>query len=217
MSTFISRLRKQIPRDFFEDRDLRLVFSDMTANALRLALKRAVDGHHLIQLKKGFYLWADEHRRASLSKFAVAAKLSAPSYVSFQSALSHHGLIPEAVYTVTSAYTQRKTKSFATPIGDFSFQYVPPKVFFLGVDYDQSGDSHLLMATPLKALFDLIYVSRKAYPSLQSLEDDLRIDRAQLRLHAKSVTREEITLLAASYSKQTTRQLSHLLLKDLVA
>ena len=217
MAAFVTRLKKQVPNDFIDDIDLRLLFSNMSSNALRLALKRAVDGGYLITLKKGFYLWTEDHRRRSLSKFAIANKLYSPSYISFESALSYHGLIPEAVYTVTSAHKARKTNTYTTPIGVFSYQYIPDFSLGLGISYEKTVDgNHFLIASAAKALFDLIYVSRKTYSSLRQLEDDLRIDTNELSDQMHDVTPDDIDHLVSAYRKKTTASLGQLLKKELL-
>ncbi len=215
MSSFIQSLKTKIPKKSFDDRDLRIIFRDITPNALRLAIKRAVDAQHLIQLKKGFYVWSAKDMGQPLSKLIVAGKLCAPSYISFESALSYHGLIPEAVYTTTSAHTQRRTKSFTTPLGDFSYQYIPSRSFPLGVRYETNTENdHFMMATPIKALLDLVFVTRKHYLSLVHLEEDLRIERKDLYEKINDLKKDEIKELAHSYRKKTTEGLGKLLIKE---
>ena len=51
---------------------------------------------------------------------AIANRLYAPSYISFEYALARYGLIPESVYAVTSA-TARITRKFI--VGNKSFEY----------------------------------------------------------------------------------------------
>jgi hypothetical protein len=81
--------------------------------------------------------------------------------------------------------------------------------------YEKSADdNHFLIATPLKALLDLVYVTRKRYPSLQLLEDDLRIDREELHEKIRDLSQQEIKSLAISYKKQTTEHLGDLLVKE---
>lgn len=215
MSSFSQKLMANVPKKMFDDRDLRIIFRGLTPNALRLAIKRAVDANHLIQLKKGFYIASIKGMQQPLSKLSVAGKLVSPSYISFESALSYHGLIPEAVYTTTSAHTQRRTKSFSTPIGDFSYQYIPIGPFPLGIVYETNNDiDHFIIANPIKALFDLVFVTRKHYTSLIHLEEDLRIEREELYDKIKDFTRGEINELACSYRKKTTKGLGDLIIKE---
>ena len=101
--------------------------------------------------------------------------------VSLESALSHHGWIPEAVYTVTSTCTG-ESRTFQTPLGTFSFSRVPQNVFYAAVtrESDDATGDVALIATPVKALADYVYVYRKEWltpdPAIRSLcidPDDL--------------------------------------------
>ena len=62
-----------------------------------------------------------------------------PSFISFESALSYHGLIPEAVCEVTSSCHLSKKKRFETSIGIFSYTHSPVKPFFLEVEKDEES------------------------------------------------------------------------------
>lgn len=88
----------------------------------------------------------------------LAGVICAPSYISFEYALAHYGMIPEAVYTVTCAtYLKRKRKQFATPFGNYTYCDVPSKVYPLGVRYCEENGYCYLIATPEKALCDQMY------------------------------------------------------------
>lgn len=77
-----------------------------------------------------------------------------PSYVSLYTALSRHGLItqiPRSVYVVSLG----RTKVVRTPVGDYSVHRLPPELF--GGYLEREGER---MATPEKAVFDTLYLSR---------------------------------------------------------
>jgi hypothetical protein len=101
--------------------------------------------------------------------------------MSFESALSFHGLIPEKVFTVKSATTKRK-KTYQTPIGRFDYLTVPANYFSIGLQQTIMDDSYaFIIASPEKAICDLIlttsglrFQSKKAVSKY--LFDDLRIE-----------------------------------------
>lgn len=64
-----------------------------------------------------------------LSEF-IANLIFGPSYLSQEYVLQYYGLIPERVELITSMTTKRH-KHFAPPIGDFRYQYISPKRFFI--------------------------------------------------------------------------------------
>lgn len=116
--------------------------------------------------------------------YLLAASIYGPSYLSFEYALAHHGLIPEAVYQFTSAtFNKKRSKQFETPFGVFSYRDVPETAFPYGVQpLVENGYSYRL-ATPEKALCDELY-KRSPCANLVELEqllfEDLRIDRQTL-------------------------------------
>ena len=94
---------------------------------------------------------------ASISPYELAAHLTSPlpAYVSLQSALHLHGMIeqiPQVVYAVSPASTRRIVTSIAT----FSVHRVVPE-FFGG--YATDPVTQVKMATPEKALLDVLYLS----------------------------------------------------------
>lgn len=113
--------------------------------------------------------------------YLLAASIYGPSYLSFDFALSYWHLIPEAVYTFTSAtYDKKKKKQFQTPFGLFTYRDVPRTAYPVGIQIVHEGNYSFLIAQPEKALCDKIHTISPA-TSLQAFEtllfDDLRIDR----------------------------------------
>ena len=123
---------------------------------------------YIQKLTKGCYHFADADMD-EMMLFRAAATIYGPSYVSLETALSHHGLIPEAVYGITSA-TTRRTYRFDTPIGRFTYRSVAPRLFF-GFSVGPNG---VRIATVEKALLDFLYLN----PGLTTTDDyaSLRID-----------------------------------------
>ena len=207
--TFGQKLRKVIARDIFGQEELKLLFPAMSEAALHSGITRALAAQELIKLKRGLYLFSKELQRGSVSKLAIAGKLYDPSYVSFELALSHYGLIPEAVFTTTSACWQRKSKSFSTALGEFTFEYIPCRPFFTGV----VSEKGVLIATPLRALFDLIYLRRKSYYSLDELESDWRVELSQLQKEVAKYSCSELERLAQGYKKKNINQFYEILIR----
>lgn len=139
----------------------------------------------LINLKRGIYAFSSKYRVGELNHIATANMIHQPSYVSFEYALSYHGLIPERVYTITSA-TLTKAVEYATPLGNFSYQKIPTKAYSLGIDWKYNNqDGGYFIATPEKALCDKIYADKRVKnltedEVLEYLEEDLRIDYEEL-------------------------------------
>lgn len=91
--------------------------------------------------------------------FFIANKIYSPSYISFESALSWHGLIPEGVYSITSA-SSLKTNEFKTPIGIFSYHHLKPELLF-GYTLIPADKFYAKIAEPEKAILDFLYLNQK--------------------------------------------------------
>ena len=109
----------------------------------------------IIRVKKGLYVFGDELRRRPYSRELLANLVYGPSFVSLDSALSFHGLIPERIEALTSVTTKRP-KTFDTPIGSFIYRQSPQSAFHLGMDRVEEGDVAFLIATPERALADKV-------------------------------------------------------------
>lgn len=142
-------------------------------------LKRAVAAGEITKLHRGLYCLPPRYLPRPPHPFELAQRIYGPSYISMESALSAHGLIPEAVYTITSASLNRSCH-FSTPRNDFSFTRIPQKEFYIDVcRSDTPSDGCYFLASALKALTDLVYSRPYTGPPL-ALLDSLRIDRSFL-------------------------------------
>lgn len=140
----------------------------------------------IIRVKKGLYIFGDELRRHPFSRQLLANLIRGPSFVSLDSALSFHSLIPERVQATTSV-TTRRPKVFETPIGSFIYRQSPKKCFHLGLDRVEEGDVTFLIATPERALADKVrddrgHPLRTQTDAEEYLFDNLRIDPAEFEL-----------------------------------
>jgi hypothetical protein len=170
----------------------------------------------LQQVKKGLYIAGPAVSQMQPDPFLIANHIYGPSYVSLESALSHHGLIPERVYERTSV-TTKPSKKFNTPIGIFSYVHLPLPYYSFGIKSIEIAPlQHTLIASPEKALWDkIITTSGVDFRSKKSvvtyMENDLRVDLE--RLKELDVSEMETWLQVAPKSKsllvliETIRQL----------
>ncbi len=138
----------------------------------------------LTSLKKGLYVYNSPYVETLVSKEIIANNLLGPSYISYEYALSYYNLIPERVEEITSATTKR-SKSFSTSYGVFSYRHIDKKLFALGVKIVSSKQGNFMIASKEKALCDKVFAimgtkiaSKKAMRVF--LEEDLRIDTDEL-------------------------------------
>ena len=154
------------------------------AVARKLLVCRSVASEEVVRLKPGLFLLRREYRRTDPHPHVVAALLHSPSHISLESALAHHGLIPEAVQQVSSV-TISRSRSFKTPSGLFSFQRVPARQPRAGVETVKLGArSWAFIATPLRALADMLYLNN----SVSWSNDGLRYVLESLRIEEEDLT-----------------------------
>ncbi len=151
-------------------------------------LSRLVKNGELVRLKNGFYLIPELIEHQPIPYGQIANQLYGPSYVSLEWALSYYGLIPEGVYAITSVSLIR-SKKFKTGIGEFYYQQLSLPKFSIGQSLGTNILGNFLIASPEKALADLVYFKSKhlkAEDLLADLEEGRRIDLDKLRTFNKS-------------------------------
>ena len=144
--------------------------------SLDALLKRAVAGNEVWRIRRGLFCLSNRYTKPSIHPFELAQQIHGPSYVSLESALSHHGWIPEAVHAITSVSMER-ARSFSTPLGLFSFTRVPQTTLFAGVSrVPTEGGGCFFLATPLKAMADYVYTHRCDWRTSAPVVESLRVD-----------------------------------------
>ena len=151
---------------------------------------------YIIRLKRGLYVVNPEHTGKRLSNELIANHLYAPSYVSMSTALRYYGLIPEAVY-VNQSMTVKHSRSFQTPIGNYDYKCISRGAFAVGVRTEHVADYAFLIASPEKALCDLIANSSKVNLRYMKdvenyLENDIRMDMEEFMKFDPRVLEEYI-------------------------
>ena len=151
---------------------------------------------YIIRLKRGLYVVNPEYTGKRLSNELIANHLYAPSYVSMSTALRYYGLIPEAVY-VNQSMTVKHSRSFQTPIGNYDYKCVSREAFAVGIRTERVADYAFLIASPEKALCDLIANSSKVNLRYMKdvenyLENDIRMDMEEFMKFDPRVLEEYI-------------------------
>jgi len=171
------------PGGLFDETVVVNAFPDSSPGARALLVHRACQSGEVIRLKPGLFLLAPPYRKSTPHPFQIAAALQFPSHISFESALSHHGLIPEAVFQVSSASISR-TREYRTPVGVFSFHCVPVGTPSAGVETVRlEPHAWAFIATPLRAIADLVYVNKAVTwerDGLAYLVESLRIEETDV-------------------------------------
>lgn len=157
-------------------------------------ISREIKSNNLIKLKKGLY-----ETNKNTPNYLLAGSIYGPSYLSFEYALSYHGLIPERVINCTSAtFNKKKKKKFTNAFGTFLYRDVPELAYPYEIEIIVEGDYSYQIATKEKAICDKLY-TLKPVSNLKELENlllsDLRIDSMEL----KNINKDTIEELSKLY------------------
>jgi predicted transcriptional regulator of viral defense system len=134
-----------------------LVAGNANPREIHRQLSRWRQAGKIYQLRRGLYCLAPPFQKVIPHPFLVANRMLPASYVSLQSALAYHGMIPEYVPVTTSVTTGRPT-SWETRLGVFDFRHIQVDFFDGYRLVDLSGRQQAFIAIPEKALLDLIYL-----------------------------------------------------------
>ncbi|MBU1017239.1 MAG: hypothetical protein ABIJ36_01740 [Patescibacteria group bacterium] len=158
---------------------------------------------YIKKVLRGYYIFSDLSLNEKVY-FLVANKIYNPSYVSLESALSYYGVIPEAVYSVTSV-TTKKTSQFLTSICSFYYRKINPKLFF-GYNLLGEGSSVFKMASLEKAICDYFYFNSDLN-SKSKIEDK----RFNLDVLKEKLNRHILLKYLSLYNKNTQKRVSGLI------
>lgn len=144
-------------------------------------ISRFLKRRQLYQLKRGLYVSAnffDKNKHDISYTLYLANIIRMPSYVSSWAALQHYDLTTEAIRIITSV-TPKVTRSYQTKAGTFAYQSINEKLF-TGFSLVK-GTFDFFIASPSKALFDLLYFHTHQFRGMSAtkvmtLIQELRID-----------------------------------------
>ncbi len=134
-----------------------LLAGDVDPADVRRQLSRWVRAGRVHQLRRGVYALAPPYRKTAPHPFVVANRLVRGSYVSLQSALAYHGLVPEYV-PVTTNVSAGRPERIDNPLGAFEYRHVQAELV-TGYRLEALGQGQqALVATPAKAIADLVHL-----------------------------------------------------------
>ena len=172
-------------------------------------IKREVDSGVLIRLTKGLYEVDDK-----VDPCFLASSILSPSYLSFDWALSYYGLIPERVFSITSASLNvRKNKTYINKFGRYEYSDIPVNAFSEGLTYIENGDYIVKIATKEKAICDSLSKWR-VVRNINDLKELLFVDKRIDKEEFASCDFKLMRRLAKLYSKTNLDLLIKLIGKE---
>ena len=149
-------------------------------------LSRWVSQGLLVRLRNGYYTFPEYLGDPDFA-FYLANRIYRPSYISLHTALAFYSLIPESIVHITSI-TTLKTAAFTSSFGTYTYNSVKSELMFGYESRPPAPDSRfpipgsLLLATPAKAIADLLYLN--PFYNTPAEMEELRIDLSSRLLKA---------------------------------
>lgn len=150
-------------------------------------ISRYIKSKDIIQLRRELYVSKDfyeKNKNDVTYLYYLANVLRKPSYISSWTALQYYSLATEEIGAITSV-TQKVTRDYQTKIGTFFYKSINEKSFsdyvFVKGNSESDNKFDFYIASPSKALFDLLYFRTNRYRSIEvrdigNLLEELRID-----------------------------------------
>ncbi len=154
-------------------------------------ISRFLKYKEIYRLKNGLYISADffDKNRNDISySFYLANITRTPSYVSSWAALQYYNLTTEAIHSVTSV-TPKVTRDYQTKAGNFVYQSIN-KELYSGFSLVK-GKFDFFIASPAKALFDLLYFRTRQFRGFPL--EKIKILIKELRIDIDEMNKEERT------------------------
>ena len=172
-------------------------------------IKRDADRGLLIRVCRGIY-----ETNRDVDPCLLAPHILSPSYLSFEWALSFYGLIPERVYTITSAsFDVRKTRTFVNAFGRYEYRDIPVTAFSEGLTYLEQGDYAAKIACKEKALCDSLSKWRVVH-NVKELKELLFVDKRIDESEFEECDFALMLRLATLYKKRNLDYLTKLIVKE---
>ena len=153
---FDAFLRRVPPEGVF--RTGQILAGERSPDHVRRQLHRWSRQGRIIKLRRGVYMLGERNTGRRPHPFVIANYLKTGSYISLQSALSHYGMIPEYVPVITSVTTGRP-ETLHNEAGHFQFRHIDRRLFRRFDSLQLGDEQHAFVATPEKALLDLLYLT----------------------------------------------------------
>ena len=142
-------------------------------------VNRALKAGELIRIKRGMHMLDKKYRPYPAHPFGLAQALVPGSYVSFETALSFHGWLPERVFSTASVSPGRQSRKYENEtFGVFTFHplSITKGSFLTLVNRYHTDEQTALVAEPARALLDLVCLRKIEWKSMSWLIEGLRID-----------------------------------------
>jgi len=182
----------------FSPIDFQRIF-DVSQYAAKNFINRHLASGFFIKLRNNMYTITD----SVPPKFVIANKLYIPSYISFETALTHYHIIPEIIYTVYSA-TPKTSREFEALDSTFVYHRMKRALYF-GYTAIQIDGMSVHIAEPEKAVADYLYFIALRKKTINKRMDIRNLNKKKLSQLARACRNIKVeVLLGKVYDQQTT-------------
>ena len=150
-------------KPYFTVADLEKVLT-LPHKSLLVTLTRLVKAGVLIRIRRNLYTVFT----SSCDVEKISNELYYPSYVSFETALSHYGILSQIPYT-TTLVTLRPSRKIEISGNEVEYSNLKKDLFF-----GYKNENGRYMAEPEKALLDELYMMSRGHKNINIEELDLR-------------------------------------------
>lgn len=166
-------------------------------------IARMLRAGDLILLRRGLYAV-----RRDINPLEFAGPIYGPSYISFETALSWYGLIPERVESILSA-TLKRPSEFRNDFGIYRYRQVPAAAYSVGIIQVREATLPFLMASPTKAICDTIarvgqmrsMAEVRRWLDSMRIDTPIELDRSEIAACKRGYQRTAVNYLAKAAEK----------------
>lgn len=194
IQNFIKDKRKYI----FTPTDLERYFNVSNDTAVKFILRNVKKGVYA-KIKRGLYF----DKNLKPSELEIANRMYSPSYVSFEYALSYYGIIPETVYSITSA-TSKTSREFNVLNISYNFYHLKRELFF-GYEIKNINGQLIYIAEQEKAFIDYLYFIDLRKKTLSDRIDIKKLNYNKILKFSKVFKRASLNELIKKIYDQSRR------------
>ncbi len=178
---------------YFEKQAIRLLSEqyELKPTTVDAYIAQTIKRKEIIQLRKGLYVSADFYNKnkGDISYvFYLANIIRRPSYVSSWTALQYYDMTTEVIRMMTSV-TTKVTRDYRTRAGTFAYQSMKPSLFSDFRLEKQRFD--FFIASPSKALFDLLYYRTRQFRTIKFEDLDPLIGELRINIDGMDARQRE--------------------------
>jgi predicted transcriptional regulator of viral defense system len=144
---WLALFRTHPEKKLFSHSDL-IQLVDEPADSIAVQLTRLVQNNILSHVARGWY--ANPFHSPTTEEIAMVLRI--PSYLSLEYALSRHGILSQRAYTLTLVTTQKRYL-YERKEAVYEYHQIKKTLF-----WGYTEENTVLVATPEKALLDLVYL-----------------------------------------------------------